>query len=194
MAMQVPMPVCVEILFPAKDQKSWNVNGSCQIYTHSYHTNLCRLIPKTMIENPITNTRFNTFPTACERGATRSKVLVATCCSSCVRLWKNHHLEWRDEQYQDTYERINRWMAMCNPTNTNYSPVNATKSYPFHISERQWKYYIVFDMTLLKHIHFLSCFFFFSFLALRASQVNKVENKGQITKHGVDNPPLDSRG
>lgn len=36
-------------------------------------------LPKTMIENPMTNTRFNTLPTACVRGATRSKVFVATC-------------------------------------------------------------------------------------------------------------------
>jgi hypothetical protein len=36
-------------------------------------------LPKTRIENPITNTRFNTFPTACVRGATLSRVLVASC-------------------------------------------------------------------------------------------------------------------
>lgn len=30
-----------------------------------------------MIVNPMTNTRFNTLPTACVRGATLSRVLVA---------------------------------------------------------------------------------------------------------------------
>jgi hypothetical protein len=35
--------------------------------------------PKTMIEKPMTKTRFNTLPTACVRGATRSKVFVAIC-------------------------------------------------------------------------------------------------------------------
>lgn len=37
--------------------------------------------PKIMIEKPMTKTRFNTLPTACVRGATRSKVFVATCNS-----------------------------------------------------------------------------------------------------------------
>jgi len=31
------------------------------------------------MENPITKTRFNTFPTACVSGATLSNVFVATC-------------------------------------------------------------------------------------------------------------------
>lgn len=36
-------------------------------------------LPKTMIENPMTKTRFNTFPTAWVSGATLSRVLVAIC-------------------------------------------------------------------------------------------------------------------
>lgn len=36
-------------------------------------------LPKTMMENPITNTRFKTLPTAWVRGATLSKVLFASC-------------------------------------------------------------------------------------------------------------------
>jgi len=34
-----------------------------------------------MIEKPMTKTRFNTLPMACERGATRSNVFVATWMS-----------------------------------------------------------------------------------------------------------------
>jgi hypothetical protein len=34
-------------------------------------------LPKIRMEKPITNTRFSTLPTACVRGATLSKVLVA---------------------------------------------------------------------------------------------------------------------
>lgn len=41
-------------------------------------------IPKTTMENPITKTRFNTFPTACVNGATRSRVLAASWKQSKV--------------------------------------------------------------------------------------------------------------
>lgn len=48
----------------------------------SSHNYLCKVltenIPKTTMENPITKTRFNTFPTACVNGATRSRVLAAS--------------------------------------------------------------------------------------------------------------------
>lgn len=44
-----------------------------------YHNTRWQHIPNTIIEKPITNTRFRTFPTACVRGATRSKVLAANC-------------------------------------------------------------------------------------------------------------------
>jgi hypothetical protein len=36
-------------------------------------------LPKIMIEKPMTKTLFNTLPTACVRGATRSNVFVASC-------------------------------------------------------------------------------------------------------------------
>lgn len=39
-----------------------------------------------MIEKPMTNTRFNTFPTACVRGATLSSVLVASCQPKTTQL------------------------------------------------------------------------------------------------------------
>ncbi len=45
-------------------------------------------LPNTIIENPMTNTRFRTFPTAWVRGATLSSVLFASCSFSPHKIIK----------------------------------------------------------------------------------------------------------
>lgn len=82
-AMVVPMPVCVEILLPVRTktsrvQKLAKFLETVSKLEKTRQINKEREIPKTIIENPITKTRFNTLPTACVRGATLSKVFVAT--------------------------------------------------------------------------------------------------------------------
>lgn len=73
------MPVCVEILLPARandnvfeyeDPGNKELTDITKIRRKVY-------LPKKMIEKPITKTRFNTLPTACVRGATLSRVFVA---------------------------------------------------------------------------------------------------------------------
>lgn len=75
-AMHVPIPVCVEILLPVRNKL---LNNFCKddVYMKASKQKEDEHLPKTMIEKPMTKTRFKTLPTACVRGATLSRVLVA---------------------------------------------------------------------------------------------------------------------
>lgn len=80
MAMEVPIPVCNEILLPEiKDiyDRSHVITSIIHVVKKMPRFEVI-ILPKTKIEKPITKTRFNTFPTACVRGATLSRVLVAS--------------------------------------------------------------------------------------------------------------------
>lgn len=86
--MLVPIPVCVEILLPASKHPILIYYSITCVHDHEelkiFNTPLQRFtqnkaLPKMMMENPITNTRLSTFPTAWVSGATLSRVLVANC-------------------------------------------------------------------------------------------------------------------
>jgi hypothetical protein len=87
--MVVPIPVCVEILLPGKSHMLDIIQIKSSLANKERKKGKSRReikkLPKITIENPITNTRFNTFPTACVRGATLSRVLVANCIQAAEK-------------------------------------------------------------------------------------------------------------
>ncbi len=63
-------------------------------------------LPNTIIENPMTNTRFRTFPTAWVRGATLSSVLFASCSLNPHKIIKNKALMWSAALFFFRFSRI----------------------------------------------------------------------------------------
>jgi hypothetical protein len=67
-------------------------------------------LPNTIIENPMTNTRFRTFPTAWVRGATLSSVLFASCSLNPHKIIKNKAQMWIAALYSFQFSRIFMWI------------------------------------------------------------------------------------